>query len=348
MTKTKIGIVGHFGGDREFYDGQTVKTKNLYRALQDHYEADNLKRLDTFGFRKKLIPFFFDTVKLIFSCKNVVMLPDENGVRVFVPLYSLLNIFLRRKLHYCVVGGWLPVFLKKHKLVKFFAKRLTGVYVETSSMKEALEEMGFKNVVLLPNFKYLDILSKEDLKTTADKPRKLCIFSRIMQEKGVEDAIDAVCRINQASNETVYELDLYGQIDPGYTERFAEIQKTFPPYIRYMGAVSPEKSVEVLQPYFALLFPTKFYTEGIPGTLIDAYAAGVPVITSLWVNHKDIFKEDITGWGYSFGDDEGLISLLQRAADAPESFLAMKESCLKEAELLAPEIAVQNLLQRIC
>lgn len=347
MTKTKIGIVGHFGGDREFYDGQTVKTKNLYRALQDHYGADNLKRLDTFGFRKKLIPFFFDTVKMIFSCKNVVMLPDENGVRVFIPLYSLLNIFLRRKLHYCVVGGWLPVFLKKHKLVRWFARRLTGVYVETSSMKDALEAQGFKNVVLLPNFKYLDILSEDELQYTTEEPLKLCIFSRIMEEKGVEDAIGAVKKINEERERTVYALDLYGQIDPGYTERFSEIQKDFPPCIRYMGTVAPEESVGVLRSYYALLFPTKFYTEGIPGTLIDAYAAGIPVITALWANSKDIFTEGVTGWGYPFGDTEAFTDLLRKAAEDPALLLSKKTACLAMAKSLTPAVAVQNLVQRI-
>ena len=35
-----------------------------------------------------------------------------------------------------------------------------------------------------------------------------------------------------------------------------------------------EKTVKTLENYYLLLFPTKFRTEGIPGTIIDALSAG--------------------------------------------------------------------------
>ena len=343
----KVGIVGHFGGNEVFLDGQTVKTKNLYCALQEVFSPDDIQKLDTYGYKKNIISFFCKTVRLIGSCKNVVMLPDENGVRVFVPLYGMLNVFLKRKLHYAVVGGWLPVFMKKHKLVRWFAKRLTGVYVETSSMKTALEEMGFSNVVLLPNFKYLDTLSEAELEYNVTPPLRLCIFSRIMEQKGVEEAIAAVSAINAAAEQTVYELDLYGPIDPGYVARFEQLQKTFPAYIRYMGTIQSEKSVQALKQYFALLFPTKFYTEGVPGTLIDACAAGVPVITSLWVNYKDVFTEGVTGWGFEFGNFEQFQELLEKAAADPVGFSKMKVTALGEMKKYQPQQAIQNLTQRM-
>lgn len=53
------------------------------------------------------------------------------------------------------------------------------------------------------------------------------------------------------------------------------MKKKFPPYIKYCGTVSFDKTTEVLKEYFALVFPTRFYTEGIPGTIIDAFASGL-------------------------------------------------------------------------
>ena len=97
-----------------------------------------------------------------------------------------------------------------------------------------------------------------------------------------------------------------------------------------MGTVPSEKSVQTIKNYFALLFPTKFYTEGTPGTLIDACAAGVPVITSLWENYGDVFTEGVTGWGFEFGNLEQFKSLLKKAADDPEAFSKMKLSALNE------------------
>ena len=343
----KIGVVGHFGGDRVFLDGQTVKTKNLYRALTEAFSLEDVEKLDTYGYKKNIFSFLCKTIRLIACSKNVVMLPDENGVRVFVPLYGVLNVFLRRKLHYAVVGGWLPVFLKKHKLTMWFAKRLTGVYVETSSMKTALEEMGFSNVVLLPNFKYLDALTEAELESRTAYPLDLCIFSRIMEQKGVEEAIEAVSAINEAAGQTVYRLDLFGPIDKEYEARFEQLRTSFPSYIRYRGTIPSEQSVQTLKNYFALLFPTKFYTEGIPGTLIDACAAGVPVITSLWANYKDVFAEGVTGWGFEFGNFEQFRELLEKAAEEPLAFSEMKLTALGEIKKFQPMDAIQNLTQRM-
>lgn len=343
----KVGIVGHFGGNKSFFDGQTVKTKNLHRALEEEFSPESIKKLDTYGYKKNIISFFFKTVCLIFTSQNVVMMPDENGVRVFVPLYCFLNTFLRRGLHYVVVGGWLPVFLKKHKFVQWFAKRLTGVYVETSSMKVALEEMGFTNVVLLPNFKYLEVLSESELEYNTVFPLTLCIFSRIMEQKGVEEAITVVKDINEKAGKTIYELDLYGPVDVDYQVRFDKLRDDFPDYIRYKGTVPPDKSVQTLKHYFALLFPTKFYTEGIPGTLIDACAAGVPVITALWGNYADVFTEGVTGWGFEFGNFKQFRALLEKAAADPVIFLKMKIWALNEMKKFEPREVITTLTQRM-
>ena len=44
-----------------------------------------------------------------------------------------------------VIGGWLPNFLKKKKGLTKSLKKFDGIYVETSTMKTILEEMGFTN-----------------------------------------------------------------------------------------------------------------------------------------------------------------------------------------------------------
>ena len=98
-----------------------------------------------------------------------------------------------------------------------------------------------------------------------------------------------------------------------------------------MGTVDSSKSVETLQDYYALLFPTKFYTEGLPGTIIDAYASGIPVISSRWENFSDIIDEGVTGVGYEFGSYDALKEKLEKVAETPNTLLSMRESCIKKA-----------------
>lgn len=55
------------------------------------------------------------------------------------------------------------------------------------------------------------------------------------------------------------------------------------------------QSTEVLKNYDALLFPTYYEGEGFAGTIIDAFAAGLPVIASDWKYNSEIIKQGITG-----------------------------------------------------
>ena len=162
-------------------------------------------------------------------------------------------------------------------------------------MKKALYVLVYKNYFIMPNCKNLNILKEDELVYNTEKPYKLCTFSRVMKEKGIEDAVNAVKAVNEKYGETIYTLDIYGQVDAEQTDWFENLKNTFPDYVKYGGLVPFDKSVDVLKNYFALLFPTHYYTEGIPGTIIDAYAAGVPVISAKWENFGDIIEENITG-----------------------------------------------------
>ena len=206
-------------------------------------------------------------------------------------------------------------------------------------MKRNLEATGFENIYVVPNFKYLDIISADE-HGEYTVPYRLCTFSRVMKEKGMEEAIEAIKAVNDIADSTVFTLDIYGPVDSSQVGWFEELKQGFPSYVRYCGCVPFDKSVEVLKDYFALLFPTLFYTEGIPGTIIDAYAAAVPVISSRWESFSDIVDDRRTGIGYEFGDTKALIRVLDEIRQDPTLITNMKEECSKKAECYLPENAI--------
>ena len=234
-------------------------------------------------------------------------------------------------MHYVVIGGWLPEFLENKKRLQRNLKKFDGIYVETNTMKVNMEKLGFSNIYILPNCKELKILKENELVYAASKPFKLCTFSRVMKEKGIEDAVNAVEEINKKYGETVFTLDIYGQIDSMQTEWFESLQSRFSKDISYKGLVPFDKSTGVLKNYYALLFPTRFYTEGIPGTIIDAYASGVPVISAKWESFNDLVNEKIVGYGYTFGNYNELIKCLYIISKNVNEFNLMKKNCLVHA-----------------
>lgn len=340
-------VIGHFGFGHNLLNGQTIKTKILTEELEKRFPDDILK-IDTHGGIKSLIKAPFHVFKALKSCKNVIILPAHNGLRVYAPLLTLMKCFFcGRKLHYAVIGGWLAPFLDSKKGLEKRLKKFDGIYVETRTMKNALEEKGFENIFVMPNCKELGIIPSEALSLYHCEPYKLCTFSRVMKEKGIEDAVNAVKAANEKLGRTVYSLDIYGQVDQGQTAWFEELQKSFPEYVKYGGLVPFDQSVEVLKDYFALLFPTRFYTEGIPGTVIDAYAAGVPVISARWESFADIIDDGVTGIGYTIECVDELVSILENVSLFTDSVDSMRKNCLEKAKMYLPKNAVNVIVERM-
>ena len=118
----KIGIVGHFAEGKDFFDGQTIKIRALYNALQKVYTGD-ISTVDTFGGVKIIPKLIIKTFSLFKSCKNVVMLPAQNGLKLFTPLFSFCNLLFGRTLHYIVIGGWLPEYVIAHRFIGKLLKK---------------------------------------------------------------------------------------------------------------------------------------------------------------------------------------------------------------------------------
>ncbi len=343
--KKAVSVIGHFAFKTQSFDGQTIKTKIVTNELCRVYGQSEVLRLDTHGGIKTLFKAPMYMWKALQKSKNVIIMPAHNGLRVFGRLLPLFRLFFRdRKIHYVVIGGWLPELLKNRKCLSKRLKQFDGIYVETNTMENALEAQGFRNVVVMPNCKDLRILPEEELVYQTSEPYRVCTFSRVTKEKGIEDAINAVRAVNEKFGRTVYELDIYGQVDAGQTEWFENLKKTFPPFVKYQGVVPFDQSVEVLKNYFALLFPTHYFTEGIPGTVIDAYAAGVPVISSMWESFADVIDDQITGIGYRFGSVNELTDLLSRVSEKPRMILDLKKACVAKAEKFTPEKVIQILM----
>ena len=330
----KIGILGHFARNTDLCDGQTVKTRNLEKALLS--EGNEIITVDSYQWKKHPFSFLFNIIKLVRKSDVIIMLPDAGGIKIYP---YLVNLFAgKKKKIYSVVGAWLPSYLKKSKRISKQLKKFDHILVETETMEAQLIEQGFDNTDVIPNFKDITPIVKEEINYDFEFPLSFCIFSRVMREKGVTDAIIACDRLNKEAGRTVCSLDVYGPIYEEYKTEFSELCEQYSSVVTYKGVIDPSQSVEVLKRYYMLLFPTLFYTEGIPGSIIDAFSAGVPVLASEWESYKDVLSENdsIT---YKFGDAEELYQKLKYCVENIEVVNACREECLKSAEKFAMSTA---------
>lgn len=343
----KACVCGHFAENKVLLNGQTIKTKIIYEELCSIFGSDRIRKIDTHGGVSKLVFLPFKLYSNLKKTSNMIILPGKNGLKIIAPVLCFENIFLRRKVHYVVIGGWLPDFLKEQKWLNCILKQFDAIYVETNIMKKRMEELGYNNILVLPNFKKLDIVDIEDLKSSFNTPYNLCTFSRVMKEKGIEDAVEAVKCVNERLGKNIFCLDIYGQVDENQYNWFEELKKLFPDYVNYCGEVDFDKTTTVLKKYFALLFPTFYEGEGFAGTLIDAMASGVPVIASNWKYNSEIIKNNYNGLIVEPRNVTSLSEALDRIYIENKKWICMRYNCINEAQKYIPSKALMVLLDRL-
>lgn len=335
MTKQLVCIFGHFGTRELPINGQSIKAAILADYLEKKYSPDMVVKTDTSGKWKALFRIPLGFVSAVRKCRNIIVVPAYKGIRLFAFLIAVFHHFYDTKYHYAVVGGWLPSFLKSHRLL---AKRLhlfDGIYVETQTMKTALENLGYDNILLMPNSKQLDPV--KNTATDTQYPLRLCTFSRVGDDKGIAEASQVIKHINSTKGRDVLTLDVYGPVKPIDQQWFDQVQASFPDSVKYKGVVPFDKSVEILKDYFMMLFPTKAYTEGVPGTIIDAYAAGLPVLASRWESFNDVVEEGKTGIGFEFGSFEEMENTLETIIANPQIITGMRAACTAKSQDYLPD-----------
>lgn len=339
----RVAVIGHFGLGLNLANGQTIKTKIVTDELEKYCE-EKAFIVDTHGGIKAIFPVILGTIKSLYLCNNIVLMVTENGLKIIVPVISFFNTFFKKRIHYVVVGGWLPFFLKNNHLLLEQLNKFHKVYVETFDMEKELIKLGLSNTCMMPNCKNLDIIENSVPSTNS---LRICTFSRVMKEKGIEDAINAVINANLILGKTTYYLDIYGQVDSNQTEWFEKLRKKFPNFINYCGVIKYSQSTEVLKTYFLLLFPTYYEGEGFAGTAIDAFSAGVPVLASDWKYNHEVIKEQINGGLFRTNDVEDLTKRLIEIAKNPNPWIAMREQCVIEAYKYKPCNVLKTLFNEI-
>lgn len=342
----KVGIIGHFGGNKEFFDGQTVKTKILYDELM-RTGLFKVDKVDTYYVRKNPFKVLFQTVKSMFTCDSVIVLIAQNGMLVFPKLLHLLKKFTKAKTYHDVLGGDLPQIVEKHpKLVKYLNSFEVN-WVEFQSMRDKLFAQGVKPVSVLPNIKRLKAVDGFDEEEFGRKPFRFCTFSRVTREKGITDAVKTIHRLNQEFGEMIATLDIYGPVYDDYKEEFEQLKQNFGDAIQYCGIADFNNSVATLKKYDMLLFPTFYVGEGFPGTVIDCYHSAVPVIASDWNANKEIIADGVTGIVYPNDQHKDLYSAVKWMVENGEEIITMKKNALEESKKYDADMLMSVIIREI-
>ena len=346
----RIGIMGRIDLGETMVDGQTVKTRVVYRHLASRFGADAIRTVDTLDYRHHPLRVAKDAARCLAVCDAVVVLLSDKGRRFVVPGLGLAGAPGGTGVFLILLGGRLADDIERDpsgRLVRYLNSFQVN-WVESRALVARLAELGVRNAAYLPNFKDLDPLAAR-LEAPEDRPARLCVFSRVVPGKGIENAVRAVAALNEAAGTdgAVASLDIYGPVDEAYEEEFRALIEAAP-HARYMGSVKPEKGVETIRDYSALLFPTEFWGEGIPGTIVDAMGAGLPVIASHWAYYSEMLADGVTGLGYDFERPEELRPTIEAFLALPrEEVEAMRRAIHERAEAYTADAVFERIAEAL-
>lgn len=344
--KYKVGIIGKFGANENWYDGQTIKTKNLAMLLENTGEC-SIVTADTCYFRRKNVKLMLDTLKCMLTCKHIFLLVSVNGMNFYLPfLYYLNKITHRRIYHYIIGSELLEMVAKNPKLVKYL-NALDANWFEYDSGTRYLESQGVTNVTTLPNFKVIQPVENAMPYNAENGVFRYCTFSRVMEEKGITDAINAIRAINESQGKIVATLDIYGQIEPSYEEKLKVLVAENSDFVTYGGIVDSQGSVEVLKNYYALLFPTYWVGEGLPGTVVDAFAASLPVIATDWNANSEIIEHNKQGIIYPNGNIKSLKDAIEWSINHTDIMAKMRIESRAAFNRYTPNEVLKVILEQM-
>lgn len=341
-----ILVLGYLGYRTNKLDGQTVKTRDLYRLLNecacekvDFYDTEEYK-YNKFS----LLEMFWKVMR----CKTLCYLPAHGNLKKVFPLIYFISVLFRVKIHYFVVGGWLDEYLKNLPRHCRKLARIEGIHVETHKLESSLKALyGFKNVDIFPNFRFfsydVDKYDASAVSLNAETGKlNVAFVSRVEQSKGLDTLLKVAEILSSRGYIGKIVFDLYGQKRDDYFDAHMSGK----PMLEYKGILQPDEVLNTLKSYDALIFPTHYDGEGCPGILVEALSVGLPIIASDWKYNAEFVEDGINGFLCQTFNAESYVNAIISLAESPDMRKDMaRESYVKSRFFSVDE--ARELLNRI-
>lgn len=229
-----------------------------------------------------------------------------------------------------VIGGNAVERFNNHLCVKAM-KGADFVTVETEGLlKEMQEAYGLSNLYLLPNYKQLSEISLPQLPENHFRETIHFVFlSGMRNAKGVKTLLRAYQQVVAEGYDAklcYYGPVIEGDLDPDILEEMKNIDG-----VDYCGAVDNAQVLETLSKHQVFVFPSEYEGEGFPAVLVEAMAAGLPVISSDINYNPELIHQGENGLLFPSGDVSALASCMKQCIENRDFLEQVSETNRKRA-----------------
>lgn len=225
--------------------------------------------------------------------------------------------------------------LATHKFLGTWERYVTRYFAMTEFAKAKYVEAGFNasKIAVKPNFLMHDPGKGEGEGNFA------VFVGRLSPEKGLDSLLDAWKKTKNAP-----QLKIIGD---GPMANEVKQAAASSPNISWLGAMDTPKVLEQMGQAKCLVLPSTWY-EGLPRTIIEAFAKGTPVIAFALGAMSEVISNGRTGLLVETGNSSKLAVAVDSLFDAPhDQMRQMRMSCRKEFLDLYSASTNYEMLMRI-
>lgn len=215
---------------------------------------------------------------------------------------------------------WLRIF-------KFVFFRADALIVLAGAFSNSLRQWGFKKRIfiettiveeeLLRGFDIDSRIAKFELKK---KHYKILFLSRVETRKGIYECLETYKQLKNIYSDL--SLSIAG--DGSELNKVIETVKSEQiPDVHFMGYVQGENKINAFRDSDIYFFPS--YTEGLPNSVLEAMAFGLPIIASAVGGLKDILKDGITGYSSEDISSTEFVNLFNKLLSQPDDLVRISK-----------------------
>lgn len=251
------------------------------------------------------------------------------GTAYFAPILLLLCRIWRRPLLVREFGGSLDVdFAALGAVPRWLVERLFArawMLLETRFQVSHFQKLfPGSRCRWYPNSRPFEPPRADALPAGDSGARRFVFMGHVKAAKGVGELLEASQRLGSRP----IEVDVYGPLLDGFQESAFDGHAR----VKYRGVIPPAEVARTLRRYDALVLPTHHPGEGYPGVLLEAWAEGLPVITTRWRSLPEIVQHGVNGILIEPRDPAALADAMSRLHDEPELMRVLRAGTRSSAE----------------
>jgi glycosyltransferase involved in cell wall biosynthesis len=305
------------------YHGPAVNTKALFESpllnerfqlvlldIADRRDITNIGKWDWTNIRLALQHGASFVWKLVTCRPEVVYVPISQGTPGFLRdcLFMLPAIWTERKLILHLRGSYFRKFYESspapvQRLIRYVLARAARVIVLGKRLRPIFEELVLpEQIVVIPNG-----LDPKPFDRTRPTGRTngfyVTYLANLVEDKGYWQLLESVPLVLQKRRDVRFTLAgaFYRPESAHRCEQFIrdhELQE----FVSLPGVVTGEDKVDLLLGSDVFVFPTRYPYEGHPMVILEAMAAGLPIITTDQAAIPETVLDNMTGFVLSQPD----------------------------------------------